>query len=586
MIQLTNNLNFFSGDHTYTVGFSFEKFMFGNSFNLGVYGGTFGFDLGGPFARNFASVQEFLDNAQPGGMIDGMIQGAIATNAALNAAGEGNAGGWAFPEVNVGQLSFYVQDEWNVNEKFKLTYGLRFDKPLFFDSADKAQDVIDLTGDYVPSTPYYNPNNGETVFLDNTQMPSTKWLISPRVGFNYDVNGDDSFQLRGGTGTFTGRFPFVWLGNQIGNPNWWFHQMVDPDYKFPQVWRTNIGADKRFDNGLILTGDVSYTKDLDGPHVQNWGLLPPSGTLNAPGDNRPVYTAADRVLVGGTGLGFGATANGYVFTNSDKGRIWNVAVKAQKTWTNGLYAMMAYSYLNAKDVNSIEAEITGDAFDFNPISGDANDDVLAHSKYGDTHRFIGVASKKWDYGNDTWSTTISTFFEYARGGRFNYTYAGNINGDSSFQNNDLLYIPTASELQQMEFSGTAAEQDAQRSAYESYIQQDDYLSDNRGDYMDRYGALAPWRGKWDLKIMQDYNFKIGGDKTNTIQFSIDILNVGNLLNSDWGIVEQPNNVSPIAVNFPDGDPVFTFDPSQEETFGPNSSLLSRWQMQFGLRYIF
>jgi hypothetical protein len=104
--------------------------------------------------------------------------------------------------------------------------------------------------------------------------------------------------------------------------------------------------------------------------------------------------------------------------------------------------------------------------------------------------------------------------------------------------------------------------------------------------MDRYGALAPWRGRWDLKFIQDYNFKIGADKTNTIQFSIDILNVGNMLNSDWGIVEQPVNVSPIAVNTSGSEPVFTFDTSQEESFGPDSSLISRWQMQFGLRYIF
>ena len=98
-------------------------------------------------------------------------------------------------------------------------------------------------------------------------MPSSSWLISPRVGFNYDVNGDSTMQLRGGSGLFSGRIPFVWLGNQIGNPNWWFHQMVDPDYKYPQVWRTNLGLDHKYDNGLILTADVSYSKDTNGAHV-------------------------------------------------------------------------------------------------------------------------------------------------------------------------------------------------------------------------------------------------------------------------------------------------------------------------------
>ena len=348
-----------------------------------------------------------------------------------------------------------------------------------------------------------------------------------------------------------------------------FLTAVDPDYKFPQVWRTNIGTDYKLENGLILTGDVSYTKDINGAHVQNWGLRNPTGILNAPGDNRPIYTAAD----------IGNSA--YVFTNSDKGRIWNASVKAQKTFDNGLYTMLAYSYLNAKDVNSIEAEITSDAFDFNPTTGDANQDVLSYSKYGDTHRFIGVASKKWTYGNDMWSSTLSTFFEYAQGGRFNYTYAGNINNDSSFQNNDLIYIPTSSEIGQMQFSGPG-----QAEAFEAYIQQDDHLSENRGNYVERYGLLAPWRGRWDIKFLQDYNFKVSENKTNTIQFSIDVLNVGNLISSDWGVIQQPNNVSPVGVDTSGSVPVYTFDPSLTNTFGYDSSLASRWQAQVGLRYIF
>ena len=117
-----------------------------------------------------------------------------------------------------------------------------------------------------------------------------------------------------------------------------------------------------------------------------------------------------------------------------------------------MYTTIAYNYLNSKDVNSIEAEITGDAFAFNPVVGNANNDVLSYSKYGDTHRFIGVFSKKFNYGNDKWATTVSSFFEYAQGGRFNYTYGGDINGDGSVLN-DLLYVPTADELQQMQFSG-------------------------------------------------------------------------------------------------------------------------------------
>ena len=568
VFQITNNMNYFKGDHTYTIGFSFEKFQFDNSFNLGVFGGTFGFNIDGGGDRNFASVAEFLANAQPGGLIDNLIQGAQATYAANNANDS-----WALAETNVGQLAFYLQDEWNITEDFKLTYGIRFDKPLYFDSSEKAQEVIDRGSVYVPEIPYYNPNNGETVFFDSTEMPTNEILISPRLGFNWDVKGNNTFQLRGGTGIFTGRLPFVWIGNQIANPNVYFYQVVDPEFKFPQVWRTNIGTDYSFENGVILTADVSYTKDINGAHVQNWGLQNPSGNLNAPGDNRPIYTAAD--------LG----NNAYVFTNSDKGRIWNASLKAQKTFGNGIYTSLAYNYLNAKDVNSIEAEITGDAFDFNPVIGDANKDVLAYSKYGDTHRFIGVASKQFKYGGEKFATTISTFFEYAKGGRFNYTYGGNINNDPSFQSNDLLYIPTSAEVSQMQFSGPG-----QAEAFEAYIQQDDYLSDNRGQYAERYGALAPWRGRWDLKILQDFNIVTCKERNtiNTIQLSVDVLNVGNLISSDWGVIQQPNSLNPLGVSVDPNTsiPTYTFDTSLTETFGYDSSLASRWQAQFGIRYIF
>ena len=565
VFQLTNNMNIFKGNHTYTVGFSFEKFQFDNSFNLTNYG----FDLFGNVA-----IEDFDANDYAA-----TIASAQATFNANNQVEDGVPGAWSLAETNVGQLSFYLQDEWSATDDFKLTYGVRFDKPLYFDTAEKIRENIERKGTYQPDNVYFNPNTGENTTIDSEQLPSNDWLVSPRLGFNWDVKGDNTLQLRGGTGVFTGRLPFVWIGNQVQGVDFFFYQAVDPDFKWPQVWRTNLGADKAFDNGLVLTADVSYTKDLNASHVQNWALRDPSGNLNAPGDNRPRYQAADVST-----HAFGDPTNAYVFTNSDKGRIWNVALKAEKTFDNGLYAMLAYSYLNAKDVNSIEAEITGDAFDFNPNLGDANADVLAFSKYGDTHRFIGVGSKQFNYGADNkWATTISTFFEYAQGGRFNYTYAGNINNDSSFQNNDLLYVPTSSEVQQMQFSGAG-----QADAFESYIQQDDYLSDNRGNYAERYGALAPWRGRWDVKILQDYNFKVSGDKTNTIQLSFDILNFGNLLNSDWGVIQQPNSLNPLTVSV-DSDtnvPTYTFNPELTETFGYDASLLSRWQGQFGVRYIF
>jgi hypothetical protein len=583
VIQITDNLNMVRGNHTYTAGFSFEKFSFKNSFNLKGYGfDVFGStDIAG-FDANIAS-----------GYYAAALAAAQTTFDTKNALKDGVNGGWNLAELNVGQLAFYVQDEWNINDDFKLIYGLRADKPLYFNTSELAQKFINTVNSevYNPSIKYFNPIDGSEKYFDSTKLPGNAVLWSPRLGFNWDAKGDKTMQVRGGTGIFTGRLPFVWLGNQVGGVDQFFYQVVDNDFKFPQVWRTSLGFDHKFENNFILTVDMSYNKDINGVHVQNWGLKKPTATL-AGSDSRAIYGANDQ----GTWLwdtpwdstdpDVSQKANAYVMTNTSKGSAFNGSVKVQKNFNNGLFASLAYNYLKAKDVNSIEAEITGDAFNFNPALGNVNDAVLSNSKYGDTNRFIGVASKKWKYGNDDkWATTVSTFFEYAQGGRFNYTYGGDINNDGA-KGNDLIYIPTSTEITGMTFTGGPS----QGAAYDNFISQDDYLSGRRGQYAERYGALSPWRGKWDFKFMQDYNFKISSasDKKNTIQFSIDVLNLGNLLNSDWGLVQVPTSVQPIGVSVDPNTniPTYTFSGTQTKTFNYDASLASRWQAQFGIRYIF
>ncbi|TXE21073.1 TonB-dependent receptor [Psychroflexus gondwanensis] len=575
VFQVTNNVNIFVGDHSITIGGAFERFEFDNSFNLGGYD-NFGNPNGyfGTF-NAYPSVNAFLADASAG------AQSAIAQNLAFaqstfdsrNDNGVGNDGGWRLSETNVGQLSFYAQDEWSMTDNFKLTFGLRLDKPLYFDTDEKIQKYIDIDNGATvdPTTVYFDPETNAETTLNSTQLPTDQFLISPRMGFNWDVRNDKTLQIRGGTGVFTGRLPFVWIGNQVSGADQGFFQIVDPDFKFPQVWRTNIGLDYKFENGLIASSDISYTKDLNAAHVQNWGLKEPTGTLEGV-DSRAIYRAADK-----------GENDAYVFTNSNKGRIFNAVGTLKKFFDNGLYISISYSYLNAKDVNSIEAEITGDAFTFNPTVGNANNDALGFSKYGDTHRFIAVISKNWEYGKiNQWETTVSSFIEYAQGGRYNFTYGGDINNDGS-DRNDLLYIPTVQELDQMTFSGPG-----QAEAFNTFIENNDYMSDNRGSYFGRYGAKAPWRSTVDIKILQDYNFKVNDTKINTIQISLDILNFGNLLNSDWGIVQEPFNQQPVgvAVDSVTNEPVYTYNANRVDTFVVNTSLLSRWRMQVGLRYIF
>ncbi|MGB5243337.1 MAG: TonB-dependent receptor, partial [Lutimonas sp.] len=542
VFQFTDNLNYSYKKHTLTAGISFEKFKFGNSFNLGVYGAR------GVFLPTSGSVDEFLNDPT----IADDLAAAIAAVQSLNENGEGNPGGFNWYKSDLGQFAFYLQDEWQATENLRLTLGIRFDKPLYFDTSQYAQEFIDTQCCYNPNIEYFDPKTGEEVFFDSTEMPTESVLVSPRFGFNWDVNGNNTFQIRGGTGVFSGRFPFVWLGNQVVNPNFFFYQVVDPDFKWPQVWSTNIGLDYKFPNNYVVSTDLVYTKDINGAHVQNWGLNRPTGTL-AGVDNRKIYTDADK----------NSFQNGaYVFTNSSKGNTFNWSAKVEKSWNNDLYISLAYNYLKAQDVNSIEAEITGDAFAGNPALGNVNDDVLARSKYGDDHRFIGVISKKWKYGNDRWATSISSFFEYAQGNRFSYTYGGDINFDGSGLN-DLIYVPTQAEIQSMNFV-----QPGMANAFDAFIAQDDYLKERRGKYAERYAAISPWRGRIDMKLLQDYNFTIG-DKMQTVQFSIDILNFGNMLNSDWGVIQQPNSIQPIGVSVdPDTKiPTYSFDGNLQKTFG-------------------
>lgn len=564
-IQISNDLNLFAGKHTWTFGTAFERFNFDNSFNLGVYGGS-------AFAPDIP-IEEF-ENVVTSGGLDDVVAAAQATFEANGGDDGENGEGWALAETNLGQWSVYAQDEIAVNDQLNITLGLRLDLPLYFDTADKVRENLERQCCYDPSI-VYSDEDGNPVTFDQTDLPTGNLLINPRFGFNYDLEGDRTAQLRGGTGLFAGRFPFVWVGNQVANPNFFFYTMTDPDFKFPQVWRTNLGYDRQLGDGWIFTMDLLYTKDIQSHMVRNYGLGLPTGTLRGP-DSRPIYTLNDRVLV------FGDPTNAYIFTNASGGSSFNSSFSVERTW-NDTYVKLAYNYLNARDVASIDAEISSDAYDRNPANIlHTNDAETAPSLYGNRHRILGAASKRFTWLGEDSPTQISVFFEFVEGGRYSYTYSGDINNDGSGLN-DLLYIPTDGEIDQMNFAGDAS---GQRSALKAYIAQDDYLSSRRGEYAEKYGALSPWYSTIDLRILQDFGLSNG----QKVQVSLDLLNVGNLVSSGVGVRQfatQTALAQPIGVNVSaEGEPVYSFDESQTETFFNDFSLLSRWQLQLGLRYIF
>lgn len=564
--QLTNNLNLYLDKHTLTVGASLEKFEFDNSFNLDAYGGT--------FTPGYNSVEEFINLVNTGGL-DAAVNAAKSTFATKNSKTWGDKDGWALAETNMGQFALYAQDELAVSPTLNVTFGVRVDMPLYFDSATKAQENIARNCCYDPSVEYFT-ETGAKIKFDSTKLPDQKPLFSPRLGFNWDVKGDRTQQVRGGSGLFTGRFPFVWVGNQIANPNFWFYTVTSPDFKYPQVWRTNLGYDQQFGEGWTFSTDLIYTRDLHAMMVRNYGLNKPSGNLKGV-DTRPIYTAADKVKP--------YANNAYVFTNTDIGYTFNASLQIQRNWASGLYTSLGYNYGLAMDAASIDAEISSDAFDRNPAYGNVNEAVLAPSLYGNKHRFVGAAFKKFSYSGGRMATTVSLFLQAAEGGRYSYTYSGDLNGDTSGLN-DLIFIPTDAQVDQMKFSGTTAQQAEQRTALKAYLAQDAYLSKNRGKVADKFATTSPWYSQVDLRLLQDFMVRIGG-QVKTVQISFDVLNIGNLINSNWGVRQIPVNTQPIGVTVDtNGNPTYSFDTNLKNTFADDFSLLSRWQAQLGLRFIF
>jgi Carboxypeptidase regulatory-like domain len=593
-LQVTNNFNIILPNHTLTFGASYESFKFANSFNLTGYG---------PAVFSNADIKTFKDSVPvSGAYVFGAYPLDVDVAYAKNRAA---ADKWTFYYLTVAQLSAYAQDEWKAGKNLRVTYGLRVDMPSYGNASFKDPQFNGngtFKGTYNEGSPTFPNNDNQVLYdengnkvtngvgkqLDNTKFPTKKPLFSPRVGFNWDVTGDKTVQLRGGSGLFTGRFPFVWIGNQQANPYTGFYNATTSNFRWPQIWRTNLGVDFKIPYGTVFSADIAYSKDQKAMMVRNYNLGNPTGTLTSgTGDNRSVYKASDKGSAGN---------NTYVFTNTNKGYQFNVSLQAQQTFKKGFYLQASYNYLISKDASSISAEISSDAFDRNPILNNANKAINSTSLYGNTHRFVLAGIKRFDYGkNNAYGTSISFFSNWVSGDRFGYVYGGDINNDGT-GSNDLMYVPTDAEVGVMLFDpytdvlGNVQSAAVQQSALKSFIAQDNYLSSRRGKYTEKYAGETPWFGQMDVRILQDFNF-MSGTKKKTIQFSIDIQNFGNMLSSKWGVRKYATTsgfYQPLAVNrfTSTGTPVFTFDPSQKNTFTSSPDLISRWQMQFGLRYIF
>lgn len=462
----------------------------------------------------------------------------------------------------------YVQDNWRVRSNLTINAGVRVDFAKFGETAFANAAVDALT---------FRDQNGQAVQYSTGALPAASPLWSPRVGFNLDVFSNQKTQLRGGTGVFTGKPPYVWISNQIGNtgvltgftqddnvttrpfnPNPDAYKpaptgvgaasvdlaVTDPDFKFPQIWRTNIGVDHRLPGGIIATGDFIYNRDVNGAAYINANLpAPQSAYLGVDARPRWVGPACGTGTVGGcinriNNAPFNQVTQAMVLQNQDVGRNWNVAFGLSKAMTAGFSIRGAYSYGKAENLVD-PGSVAAGSWTTNAIVNDPNNPVLALSSSTPGHRYYITATYSKEYFKFG-ATTVSAFWD-ARpvGNNVSYVFSGDMNGDSA-SGNDLIYIPrNISEMNFQTFteSGRTFTADEQAAAFENFIQLDPYLSQHRGEYAERNGAFLKMVGRMDLSIMQDVFKSIGG-RRHSGQIRLDVQNFGNLLNSDWGVGER------------------------------------------------
>ena len=603
--QIQENLQIFKGNHTITAGFSYENYQSENVF----YPGSQSVYVYNSLADFYKDADNFLANGNA--VASGVTQRRFQVR-------WNNIPGSEKPiqplEVNYGGA--FIQDEWQARKNLKLTAGLRVDVPFFEKTA--------LRNTQMENYSFRNPA-GAYVNFRTDALPEANLLWSPRVGFNWDVFNNQKTQIRGGSGVFTGRPAYVWISNQVGNngiltgfaqldntttrpfnpdPNKYKPTTVtgapassyelaltETNFKFPQVWRTNIAVDQKLPEGIIATGEFIYNQDVNGIAYYN-ANLPVASSQFTGNDNRQRWTAGtspNRINAN--------IPNAVTLSNQAVGYSWVASFSLERPFANGLFLKAAYSYGEAK--NTVDAgSIASGTWFGNPITRDPNNPGLGYSSNFMGHRAFATASYSKDFfkfGN----TSFSIFWEGRTIGNASYVAGGDLNNDGG-TSNDLIYIPaTKAEMNFQAFtaSGVTFTAAQQADAFEAYILQDKYLSANRGGYAERGAVIMPMVYRADLSFAQQLFTNIGS-KRNTLEFRVDILNVGNLLDSDYGVGKTFNSTQLLVVPSAaqggaasaDGRPQYRMrnlgTSLVTETYRATAGVADVWRMQFGLRYIF
>jgi outer membrane receptor protein involved in Fe transport len=600
ILTLTDNFQIYQGRHTITIGTHNEYYDIYNMFMRKAYGEYY-----------YESLDQFYNN-------DPASEYTIGYSLIDNIYGDGSA---AAADFQAFQFGIYAQDEIQVNDKLKVTAGLRLDMPMFL---TEPEEIPGFNDEVIPQLEEIGGYDLEGA--QSGKMPFTQLLWSPRVGFNYDVMGDESLQIRGGSGIFTSRIPFVWpagsytnngmlIGSyysendEIFNPNWDQQTIgaqtqgnggqVDlyaEDFKFPQIWRSNLAIDAKLPGGIIGTVEFMYSKTLNNILWKDVNMKPAWGNATGTPDNRPLYNRYDEIDSEYSQIMLG--------TNTNKGYTYNATAQLQKSWKWGLDASVAYTYGKAKSVYDGTSSQNSSQYNYLVSGPDfKNDAALTISDFDLGHRIVAYVNYEKEWIKHL-KTGISVFYNGQSGQPYSYIYN---DWNASFTKEakyspQLIYIPeNQSDIILIGNDDFTAQE--QWDALNAFIEGDEYLSEHRGEYAERNAARLPFTNLFNLKFTQDVFVNVA-DRRQTVQIGVDLFNVGNMINKEWGNIYNSSYGSYKLIDFEGfqqvadpttGEmvdstvPTFSFEaPKDDKPYYLNDGGIysSRWSALFSVRYFF
>ena len=531
-------------------------------------------------------------------------------------------------KMRYNQFSFYIQDQWNISDRLRLTGGLRFEIPGYPTLKDN-----------------YNAPFAELTFAGGKsyatdQLPNGTMTISPRIGFNWDILGNQKIVVRGGTGYFVGRLPFVWLVSAVGNSNcgqmqYFYNKpadatggqpnfdptvagqlaqltldptvitapqsptIIDKDLKMNAVWKSSLAVDFKLPYDINFSLEGVYSHDYNPAIVTNENYIYDKDLTIAPNDTRRMVKKINR------------NNNAYLITNApDKGYYYSLTASLSKKFDFGLDLSASYTYSKSKTFSEGQGDQVTSAYNNRRFSiNGMNDMEMGYGTYVAPNRLLISATYRKEYLKH-FASSVGLVYEgmnmayfksgsYTNNGtRYSYTMTSSVVGDGG--SSSLIYVPASrEELDQWNFTpynyknatGATVEYtaDMQKDDFWTYINQDDYLKGHKGQYTERGGAVAPWHHQLDFKFNQDFYVKVGKYR-NTIQFGIDINNLLNLINSEWGVYKYATRTDLLKTTIKDNKASYQYQLDgnyrHTSTYTAYNSMLSTYSIQFSLRYIF